>query len=223
MILLAKTSEFIVRIWDKKIAYLEVIFTLIILGSCSKEADPIFLGCKYSEVSNLDDVVNSPIPIAVNNEWTYVDTVWTNREPEYIGEITVSIDKIYNLDGNPTVQFNHLLPLITLKNDTLFSTLLTPEQQQPNCYRFTYPMFFNTQDSIIVDQIPSVKYVYPSHLLVKTPSGNYSNNIIFNENNVVLITVNEAVGIIKYKLYTSDSYGQRVLRRSLTLKSFKLH
>ncbi len=83
-------------------------------------------------------------------------------------------------------------------------------------------MFFQTVDSVLVDEEPSVKYVYASADSLFTPAGNYANNIIYTEGDILEISTQPGVGVIKISMFVYNELDERIKKRTLTLMEFEL-
>jgi hypothetical protein len=195
---------------------------IIIFISCSNN-DSLEKTCNYDEyINNIDIPSNAIIPLNSQNFWVYADSLWENGIFQNEKSTLLIIDKIFDLDGLKSIKFSSIIPQLTLRNDTLFSTSLTPEQSSANCYELLYPMFFSTSDSVHVDDDPSNKFVYRSISPIETPTGIYYNNIIYNEEGVFEIIVNEQVGIIKISFFVYNENSEKQKRRTLTLKDYDI-
>jgi hypothetical protein len=197
---------------------------IVFLISCEKDKG---LGkvCNYQEIPfDIDIQSNAIIPLHSQNFWVYSDSLWEVSTGNFESEKStlLKIDKVYDLDGLKSIKFSSIIPQLTLRNDTLFSTILTPEQSSANCFKLLYPMFFSTIDSIEVDDEPSDKFVYRDITPVETSIGTYSDNIIYNEENLFEVIINEEIGIIKISFFIPNGNKPSQKRRTLTLKDYDL-
>lgn len=182
------------------------------------------IACSYKELPTATAInSNALIPLHRENFWVYSDSLWENGVFQSEKSTLLTIEKVYELDGLKSIQFSSILPQLTLKNDTLFSTQLTPAQNSPNCYQLLYPMFFETTDTVQVDRMPSRKFVFKSTAAIQTTVGTFSDNIILKEEEVFEIATNKQVGIVKISFFAFNSTNQKIKRRTLTLKDFDLN
>lgn len=200
-----------------------LILVLLSLISCEKDENPP-VSCNYQETPIDLSTANTIIPLHSQNFWVYSDSVFENGVFGLEKSTLLTIDKTYDLAGLKSLQFSSLLPRLTIRNDTMFSTEITPLESAPNCFELVYPMFFSTQDSIQVDGYPrSNKYVYRSPNEIETLVGIFTNNIIYGEEGFFEVAINEAVGIVKISFFINDINGVKIKRRILTLKDYDLN
>lgn len=198
-----------------------LLLVIAALYSCTKE-ETEEEACSYPELPGIANSTNTIIPIHSENFWIYADSLWDNGVFQRVESTLLNIDKVYELDGKKAVKFSSLLSVLLIKGDTLFSTELTPSPSAPNCYEIYYPKFFNTQDSLVVQEGLVDKVLYKSSAPVNTPVGTYSDNIIFSEGDYFRIVCNPQVGIVKISFFVDKGSGLEK-GRTLTLKDFKLN
>jgi hypothetical protein len=204
----------------KKAIYLFI--SLLIFISCEKNEN-LRKTCKYEEIPfDINIQSNSIIPLNSQNFWVYSDSLWEDGIFQNERSTLLKIDKAYELDGLKSLEFSSIIPQLTLRNDTLFSTIFTPEETSLNCYELLYPMFFSTEDTIQVNNAQSDKFVYRSSDAIETIIGTYSNNIIYKEEDIFEVIINEQIGIIKIYFFIFNANNQKIKRRTLTLKDFDL-
>ena len=198
-----------------------ILITIITLVSCGKD-EPISKDCGLIENPLNFNSESTIIPLNSQNFWVYTDSLWENGNFKSEKSTLLKIETVYDLEGMTALEFTSILPLLTIKGDTLFSTRYTPEQALPNCFELYYPMFFATTDTVQVDNNPSNKFVFRSTIPVTTPTGVYSDNIVFSEEGYFEVIVNEQVGIIKISFYVNEGINKQK-RRTLTLKDYTLY
>jgi hypothetical protein len=191
--------------------------------SCSKE-EPTGKDCQLTDLQNFGSQENTIIPLHSQNFWMYSDSLWEVGTGNFESEKStlITIEEIYDLDGMTAVNFSSILPLLTIKGDSLFSTLLTPGPSSTTCFDLLFPMFFATVDTVQVDTEPSPKIIFRSTAPITTPTGVYTNNIVYRESDFYEVIINEEVGIVKIYFFINTS-GTMQKRRTLTLKDFALN
>lgn len=205
-----------------KFSFFTALIVTIVISSCSKTDGPEE-SCSYPEDFETIVPSNKVFPLHRNNFWVYEDSLWSPDSLVKVKSTLLSIDKVYSLDNSlQTLNFSSILPPLTLKNDTLYSTLLYPNIAEGSCYELIHPMYFETTDTVIIDNDPSIKKVYPYPSSVTTPVGVFTNNMVYNEADLLEIIWNKNVGILKISFLIPEGNGKRK-RRTLTLKSFDLN
>ena len=203
-----------------------IIFVLIcFVGfiSCDKNVD-LGKSCNYEEMPlGISSQANTIIPLHSQNFWVYSDSLFNDGVFESEKSTLLKIEEVYDLDGLESVRFSSLIPQLTVRNDTLFSTALTPQPDAPNCYELISPMFFSTTDSIQVGDGFSNAFVYSSAEEVITPSGIYTDNIIYKSGDAYEVIVNPEIGIIQISFFLFGENNQRIKRRILSLKDYDLY
>ncbi len=203
----------------KKLFYL----IIAILSIISCENNDVGKTCNYDVYPiDVDIQSNAIIPLHTQNFWVYNDSLWENGVFQDVKSTLLVIDEVMDLEGIKSMSFSTIIPRLTLRNDTLFSTKLTPDPSFPECYELLYPMFFSTTDTIQVDEEPSTKIVYRSTIPIETSLGIYSDNVVYKDGDVFEVVIYEQLGIIKMSFFALDGNNQPIKRRTLTLKDYDL-
>ncbi len=212
------TKQIYISLQIKNTIYL--LLSLLCLVSCDKNND-LGESCNYEENPlGVDIQSNTVIPLHSRNFWVYTDSLW--QEGIFEGEKSslIKIEKVYDLDGRKSMKFSQIIPQLTLRNDTLYSTRLTPEPTFPNCYEILHPMFFSPTGIVQVDDDPFAKFVYRSSNPVETPVGTFSDNIVYEEEDTFEVIVNEEVGIIKMSFFVTYSNNQKNKKKDINTERF---
>ena len=216
-----KTFKAASKISNMKKLFFPVSFSLLLI-SCSEE-EPISEACAFPEVDRSANLnFSAIIPIVGSESWTYTDSLWENGIFQAAEETNLEITKVYQLGNLAAIEFSSILPLLSIRNDTMYATRLNPGPKENACYELLYPMFFKASDSVQVDDDPSDKYVYPINEIINTPIGNFSQNVVYREADIFEVILNENAGVLRISFFVYNADGLRQKRRSLDLISYSV-
>lgn len=183
-----------------------------LLYSCTKDKH---INCAVSPVPlDYKKEANSLISVNTQNFWLYTDSVFNTETGgvEHVESTPINIKSVFAINNITYFEFSELLPPMTLTGDTL-CTVVT--KSSDNCYDLR-KMLFAVTDTVVLE---AGKMLYPDNNRIETAAGEFSGNIVYDEDNVFRMYFHPGIGLIRLELRAAGSSN---MRRSLTLKEYKL-
>lgn len=188
----------------------------VLMVSCEKKDEVKTCDIRSISGFNYFNTNKTLIPVNTQNWWLYTDSIWDPATPtlDTTKSTLIKFETIYDLgDGKIAVSSTELLPVMTVVGDTIYSTVFTTSNTD-ECYQLSR-QFFQVQDTVWIR--PNA-YLCPGADTVRTPAGDFSNNVIYNDGNALEYVINKGKGIVRITLFKAN--GER--RRQMTLKEYSI-
>lgn len=99
--------------------YIPIFLLILAIFSCQKESEE-HISCKTQTITEFyADTSNAVIPLASENTWVYVDSIWSLENPDsfLVKTTELFIEEVRYFDGAYTFDFNQMIRVYQKKRD----------------------------------------------------------------------------------------------------------